>query len=238
MSPTHYQTLEVEPACDADEIRKAYRLLAKQLHPDLLSERLKKAGAEEFVKIQLAYEELSDPGRRADYDKKLAKEARREEEARAAAAQPAPKPSAKPKPDAKPDEPKPEPAAEAEDKPEKMLGWDTGLSAALLVGGAVAGGILAWLQISEAESGWARVFPISWIIITFLLMILALFEDGVLHSMFLAMAAIAVLTGLFGGASWIMLGIQIACTGAIVGAIKLLVMFVADRMDERSAMRA
>lgn len=235
MNPTHYQTLEVDPACDVDAIRKAYRLLAKQLHPDLLSERLKKAGAEEFVKIQLAYEELSDPRRRAAYDKKLAKEARREEEARAAAAQPAPKPAAKTK-----TRPKPETAAEteSEDKPERFLGWDTGLAAALLIGAAVAGGILAWLQISAAESGWARVFPISWIIITFLLMILALFEDGVLHSMFLAMGAIGVLTGLFGGATWAMLGIQIACTGAIVGAIKLLTMFIADRMDERAAMHA
>lgn len=240
MSQTHYQTLEIGSAAEPEEIRKAYRLLARQLHPDLLADRLKKAGAEEFVKVQLAYEELSDPIRRAAYDKKLAAEAQRAEEARAAASAPAPKPKPSPPPEPEPRaEPveKEEPAAPA-GKREPFLNWEIGLSAALLIGAGTAGYLLAWHQVSTADSGWVRVFPISWMIITFLLILLALTEDGVLYSMFLTMGAIGVLTWLLGGETWFMLGIQAACTGSVVGAIKLLRELIPDRIYERAAMRA
>ena len=239
MSRTHYQTLEVGAEADPDEIRRAYRSLARQLHPDMLAERLKKAGAAEFVAVQLAYEELSDPARRAAYDEKLAREARQAAEARAAAANPAPKPDPKPEPQPAPDpEPEPEPEQPRTEGDLPFLNWAIGLSAALLIGAGVAGYLLAWHQVSSAESGWTRVFPISWMIITFFLILLALTEDGVLYSMFLTMGAIGVLTWLLGGETWFMLGIQGALTGAVVGAIKLLRMFMLDRMDERAAMRA
>ena len=65
MSPTHYETLEVSESATQEEIKGAYRRLAKKYHPD----RNKKKGAEEkFKEINLAYQVLGDPGRRQSYD--------------------------------------------------------------------------------------------------------------------------------------------------------------------------
>lgn len=58
----HYQTLGVSPQADTKDIKKAYRKLAGKHHPD-------KGGDEnEFKKVQKAYETLSDPQKRAEYD--------------------------------------------------------------------------------------------------------------------------------------------------------------------------
>ena len=58
----HYQTLGVSRDADASEIKKAYRKLAGKHHPD-------KGGDEnKFKEIQQAYETLSDPEKRAEYD--------------------------------------------------------------------------------------------------------------------------------------------------------------------------
>jgi len=57
-----YDELGLPPDCTADEIKQMYRSLAQQHHPD-------KGGDEDtFKKIKLAYEVLSDPDRRAEYD--------------------------------------------------------------------------------------------------------------------------------------------------------------------------
>lgn len=58
----HYQTLGVERNVSADEIKKAYRKLAGQHHPD------KGGDTSRFQEIQKAYEVLGDPQRRAEYD--------------------------------------------------------------------------------------------------------------------------------------------------------------------------
>lgn len=58
----YYQLLGVSRDADANTIKKAYRKLASKHHPD------KGGDAEEFKKIQTAYDTLSDPQQRAQYD--------------------------------------------------------------------------------------------------------------------------------------------------------------------------
>lgn len=65
MSADHYQVLGVAKDASADDIKKAYRKLARQLHPDVNSDE----GAEEqFKQVTHAYEVLSDPQQRSNYD--------------------------------------------------------------------------------------------------------------------------------------------------------------------------
>ena len=60
-----YQLLGVSRNADADTLKRAYRKLARQYHPDIN----KDPGAEEkFKEIGRAYEVLADPGTRARYD--------------------------------------------------------------------------------------------------------------------------------------------------------------------------
>lgn len=65
---THYQTLGVEPGATAEEIRRAYRALAKRHHPDTGPSGSSAA----FAAVAAAYEVLSDPAARRAYDESLA----------------------------------------------------------------------------------------------------------------------------------------------------------------------
>lgn len=58
----HYSTLGVERNASPDEIKKAYRKLAAKHHPD------KGGDTATFQKVQQAYETLSDPQKKAQYD--------------------------------------------------------------------------------------------------------------------------------------------------------------------------
>ena len=60
----YYEVLGVNRAENLQGIQTAYRKLAKQCHPDLAGVK----GKEKFQAIQEAYEVLSDPGKRKDYD--------------------------------------------------------------------------------------------------------------------------------------------------------------------------
>jgi molecular chaperone DnaJ len=62
----YYETLGVGRAADSDEIRKAYRKLARKLHPDLNPGD--KAAEERFKKVTEAYDVLSDENKKKVYD--------------------------------------------------------------------------------------------------------------------------------------------------------------------------
>jgi DnaJ-class molecular chaperone len=64
---TPYEVLGVKPSASAEEIRKAYRKLAKELHPDLNPG--KPAAEARFKAVTAANEILSDPDKRARYDR-------------------------------------------------------------------------------------------------------------------------------------------------------------------------
>ena len=64
MSKNYYEILEINESATQEEIKKAYRRLALQYHPD------KNPGGEaQFKKILEAYQVLSDPAARAEYKK-------------------------------------------------------------------------------------------------------------------------------------------------------------------------
>ena len=67
----YYEILGVDKKASADELKAAYRKLAKKYHPDLYtnaSEAEKKNAEEKFKEINHAYDVLSDPQKRAAYD--------------------------------------------------------------------------------------------------------------------------------------------------------------------------
>ena len=67
MSDDLYQELGVDRGASQDEIKKRYRALAKELHPDLNPG--KPDIEERFKRITAAYDILSDPERRGRYDR-------------------------------------------------------------------------------------------------------------------------------------------------------------------------
>ena len=64
--PDLYALLGVSRDADAEAIKKAYRRLARQLHPDVNPDP---ATQEKFKEVSRAYEILSDPQKRAAYDR-------------------------------------------------------------------------------------------------------------------------------------------------------------------------
>jgi molecular chaperone DnaJ len=69
----YYDVLGVSPDAGADEIKRAYRQLARRYHPDISGEE-RTSGA--FVELARAYDVLRDPLRRRRYDRGLKQSAR------------------------------------------------------------------------------------------------------------------------------------------------------------------
>ncbi len=67
MAQTPYEVLGVKPDASPDDIRKAYRKLAKELHPDLNPG--KPEAEARFKTVSAAYDLLSDADKRARYDR-------------------------------------------------------------------------------------------------------------------------------------------------------------------------
>jgi len=65
MSKSLYETLGVSENASADEIKKAYRKLARKYHPDINKEE---SAVEKFKEINAAYEVLSDAQKKQQYD--------------------------------------------------------------------------------------------------------------------------------------------------------------------------
>jgi curved DNA-binding protein len=61
----YYQIMGVARTSSADDIKKAYRRLARKFHPDVSKE---KDAEKKFKEVQEAYEVLKDPEKRAAYD--------------------------------------------------------------------------------------------------------------------------------------------------------------------------
>ena len=63
----YYDVLGVAPGAGADEIRRAYRQLARRYHPDISGDDRPAA----FLEVSRAYEVLRNPHRRRSYDARL-----------------------------------------------------------------------------------------------------------------------------------------------------------------------
>lgn len=63
----YYDVLGVSPGAGADEIKRAYRQLARRYHPDISGDDRGAA----FLEVSRAYEVLRDPQRRRSYDARL-----------------------------------------------------------------------------------------------------------------------------------------------------------------------
>jgi preprotein translocase subunit Sec63 len=60
----YYEFLQISPNADAETVHRVYRYLAARLHPDNPTT----GDAEMFRLLKSAYDVLSDPARRSDYD--------------------------------------------------------------------------------------------------------------------------------------------------------------------------
>ena len=65
--PDYYEFLQISPNAQPGTIHRVYTFLAGRLHPD----NPETGDAEKFILLKQAYDVLSDPDRRAEYDASL-----------------------------------------------------------------------------------------------------------------------------------------------------------------------
>lgn len=68
MEKNYYDILEINKNASQEIIEKAYKILVKKYHPDLQESNLKNKYEEKIKEINEAYEILSDPEKRKNYD--------------------------------------------------------------------------------------------------------------------------------------------------------------------------
>jgi len=68
MKPTHYETLGISVNASQVEIARAYRRLARKIHPDRQPAERKAWAEEQMKRLNTAYATLGDPEVRARYD--------------------------------------------------------------------------------------------------------------------------------------------------------------------------
>ena len=73
----YYEVLEVSQNASDEIISRAYKVLAKKYHPDMNPDNLEEA-SEKFKEVAEAYEVLSNPDKKKEYDDSLAREKARE----------------------------------------------------------------------------------------------------------------------------------------------------------------
>lgn len=73
MSDNYYDILEINKNASSEIIEKAYKTLVKKYHPDLQQNNLKNNYEEKIKKINEAYEVLSNPEKKYNYDLNLNK---------------------------------------------------------------------------------------------------------------------------------------------------------------------
>lgn len=67
--PNYYRILGITPLADDQEIKRAYRMLVKRYHPDVVPPDRREWAREQMTRINAAYQVLQDPQRRAKYDR-------------------------------------------------------------------------------------------------------------------------------------------------------------------------
>ncbi len=71
MNKNYYDILQVNRNASPEIIEKSYKVLAKKYHPDLQPEEHKKRAEDILKEINEAYEVLSNPSKKQDYDQSL-----------------------------------------------------------------------------------------------------------------------------------------------------------------------
>jgi hypothetical protein len=59
-----YDVLQISPKADMETVHRVFRIMAARFHPD----NPETGDSEEFLRLKRAFDVLSDPGRRAEYD--------------------------------------------------------------------------------------------------------------------------------------------------------------------------
>ncbi|KAJ4762320.1 Chaperone protein DnaJ [Rhynchospora pubera] len=72
-TPTFYELLGITSRDGLEEVKKAYKRMARKYHPDVSPPDCTVEHTRMFIEVQEAYETLSDPYRRSEYDKQLAR---------------------------------------------------------------------------------------------------------------------------------------------------------------------